>query len=184
MVAGKPMKLRMVPADDKEEERKNGELEKGDKNGELEKGDKNGECEKGDKNGEHEKCDNYASETSGSDIKLKPDLVVEETESEKDLAGNSKNELVEKGLEKIELMNTSTQEEEVIVSESVTQVLIILKIRVKSYSMCNKSYSQMVMALLLRKKKRSLIQMKALKQMQTNMMTVLDLQVNLTRKQI
>ena len=70
MVAGKPMKLRVVPADD------NGELEKGDKNHELEKGDKNGECEKGDKNGEHEKGDNYASKTSDSDIKLKPDIVV------------------------------------------------------------------------------------------------------------
>ena len=113
MVAGKPMKLRVVPADD------NGELEKGDKNGELEKGDKNGECEKGDKNGEHEKGDNYASETSDSDIKLKPDLVVEETESEKeDLAGYSKNELVKKGLKRIELMNMSTQEEEVSVSDT------------------------------------------------------------------
>ena len=101
MVAGKPMKLRVVPADDKEEERKNGELEKGDKNG------------------EHEKGDNYASETSNSDIKLKPDLVVEEMESEKeDLAGYSKNELVKKGLERIELINMLTQEEEVSVSDT------------------------------------------------------------------
>ena len=113
MVAGKPMKLRVVPADD------NGELEKGDKNHELEKGDKNGEHEKGDKNVEREKGDNYASETSDSDIKLKPDLVVEETESEKeDLAGYSKNELVEKGLKRIEIMNMSTQEEEVSVSDT------------------------------------------------------------------
>ena len=50
-------------------------------------------------------------ETSDSDTKSKPEMAVAETESEKEELSGRKSELITKGMERIELMNTSTQDD-------------------------------------------------------------------------
>ena len=80
MVAGRPMKLRVVPENEQEREDK--------------------------------KDDNFVAETSDSDTKSKPEMTVEEMESEKEeeLSGR-KSELIAKGMERIDLKNKSTQDD-------------------------------------------------------------------------
>ena len=81
MVAGRSMKLRVMPENEQEKK-------------------------------EDKKDDNFVAETSDSDTKSKPEMTVEETESEKEekLPGR-KSELITKGMERIELMNTFTQDD-------------------------------------------------------------------------
>ena len=60
---------------------------------------------------EDKKGDNFVAETSDSDTKSKPEMTVAETESEKEELSGSKSELITKGMERIELMNMSTQDD-------------------------------------------------------------------------
>ena len=80
MVAGRPMKLRVVPENEQEKK-------------------------------EDKKDDNFVAETSDSDTKSKPEMTVEETESEKEELSGRKSKLITKGMERIELMNMSTQDD-------------------------------------------------------------------------
>ena len=60
---------------------------------------------------EDKKDDNFVAETSDSDTKSKPEMTVEEMESEKEELSGRKSELITKGMERIELMNMSTQDD-------------------------------------------------------------------------